>query len=156
MVSDQLDQYFQRKKVISEPLIHSACYVNQTLSTRQSLDKVMQLCTVWNQSDVGGELFPVTPEQVTYSENKVGLTIYTSQLNFIIIWDLLWSQRCSRWSPRSLDLCLVAKQHTRVFLLPFKNNTSVKLKWSAEFELIIQLFLCLLKYIIFIFWRFYY
>ena len=47
MVSDnQLDQYFQFVKdmlleeVISEPLIHSAYYVNQNLLTIQDLDKV--------------------------------------------------------------------------------------------------------------------
>ena len=52
MVSDnQPDQYFQFVKgmlleeVISEPLIYSAYYVNQSLATIQGLDKVMQLCT---------------------------------------------------------------------------------------------------------------
>ena len=53
MVSDnQLDQYFQfvkdlllEERVISEPLVHSAYYVNQNLPTIQGLDKLMQLCT---------------------------------------------------------------------------------------------------------------
>ncbi len=71
MVSDnQLDQYCQfvndmlLKEVISGLLMHHAHSVNQNLPTIHGLDKVMQLRT-WNQWDVAGHLFPVTPEKVT-------------------------------------------------------------------------------------------